>query len=85
MVIDTSAIVAMLLRWTKTKPRSPGSRGDDSGKAGIRRAALWRLPCLCSREDTPVAAAVSGRRFLANRYRQCAADTSGNRSDVINP
>jgi hypothetical protein len=32
----STAPPSRLLRWIKSKPRSPGSRGDDSGKVDIR-------------------------------------------------
>jgi uncharacterized protein with PIN domain len=48
------------------------------------RAELRRLLCLCSREESSVAAAVSGRRFLANRHhRRAAANNPRNRNELI--
>ena len=93
MVIDTSAIIAVLLDEANAvgiaraiesgSPRLLSAANlleasmvieSRKGEAGGReldlllyraagRAELWRLLCLCSREDPSVAATLSGRRF----------------------
>ena len=58
-----------LLRWIKTWPRSPRA-----GMAAFwerptsRQSELWRLFCLCSRQEPSLAAVVPGHGFLADRY-----------------